>query len=215
MVVIICYSLCARCYSYIPPTDQLSRAHSVAAVLWLQFVVLVCCFNFHIITFRKMRAVLDMLVFCSSLMSCCPGMLLWYYYYYCCCYNNICNFLWTNTSFYREEPRNQLYKRLVGFRRHEALLSTGATGYIHYSVCAGKWTLFFRHVVNCCTEWAVRLNLRKNYIITWESYVTWTSLDTVRVTNMVSDCCRVTCPILVLLLPPLKEVMKKGAKISL
>jgi hypothetical protein len=70
-------------YTYIPETNNVPREHTVAAILFLLFMVpislvsalaLVC---FYISTFRSMCAVPNMAVFCSS--SWFPGMLLTYF----------------------------------------------------------------------------------------------------------------------------------------
>ena len=72
-------------YTYIPETNYVPREYSVAAVLLLLFMVLissVSVFNllyFYISTFRSMRAVSNMAVFCSSLTSYFPGLLLTYF----------------------------------------------------------------------------------------------------------------------------------------
>ena len=69
-------------YNFILETNNVSRACSVEAVLYLQFLVYVMLFPMlnglylYISTFRSMCAVPNMAVFCSSLMSCFPGMLL-------------------------------------------------------------------------------------------------------------------------------------------
>ena len=72
-------------YTYIPETNYVSREHSVAAILLLLFMVLISLvpvlnlLYFYISTFRSMCAVPNMAVFCSSLISCFPGMLLTYF----------------------------------------------------------------------------------------------------------------------------------------
>jgi hypothetical protein len=69
-------------YNYIPK-NQVSTVCSVAAVLYLQFVLHVMPFpilnvlHFHLSTFRSLCAALSVTVFCSSLM-CFPGMLFRY-----------------------------------------------------------------------------------------------------------------------------------------
>jgi uncharacterized membrane protein YesL len=74
-------------YNYIRETNHVSRAYSVAAVLYLQFVLHVPCnvispvkyvLYLYISTLRSMCAVPNMAVVCSSLISCFPGMLLTY-----------------------------------------------------------------------------------------------------------------------------------------
>ena len=88
-------------YTYIPETKYVPREHGVAAILLLLFMLLISLVSvlnllyFYISTFRSMCAVPNMVVFCSSLTSCFPGMLLtyfrnvfvivpvaYYYYYY-------------------------------------------------------------------------------------------------------------------------------------
>ena len=72
-------------YTYIPETNYVPREHSVAAILFLLFMVLISLVSvlnllyFHISTFRSMCAALNMAVFCSSLTSWFPGMLLTYF----------------------------------------------------------------------------------------------------------------------------------------
>jgi len=68
-------------YNYIPERNRIARVYSVAAVLYLQFVLHVTIFPKlnvvyfrHISTYRNTRTVLNMAVVCSSLMSCFPGM---------------------------------------------------------------------------------------------------------------------------------------------
>jgi hypothetical protein len=81
-------------YNYIPETRQVSRVNNGAACLLLQFIVDTMLFPtinvlyFYISTFRSMWAVLNMAVFCCSLI-CFPGMLpryvctyVYVYYYY-------------------------------------------------------------------------------------------------------------------------------------
>ena len=75
-------------YTHIPETIYVPREYSVAAILLLLFMVLIWLVSvlnlmyLYISTFRSMCAVSNMVVFCSSLTSCFPGMLLYYYYYY-------------------------------------------------------------------------------------------------------------------------------------
>ena len=72
-------------YTYIPDTNYVPREYSVAAILLLLFTVLIYLVSvlnllyFYISTFRSMCAVPNMAVFCSSLISCFPGMLLTYF----------------------------------------------------------------------------------------------------------------------------------------
>ena len=72
-------------YTYIPETNHIPRGYSVAADLLLLFMVLILLVSmlnllyFYISTFRIMCAVPNMVVFCSSLTSCFPGMLLTYF----------------------------------------------------------------------------------------------------------------------------------------
>ena len=83
-------------YTYIPETNYAPREYSVAAILLLLFMVLISLVSvlnllyFYISTSRSTCTVPNMAVFCSSLISCFPGMLLTYflndfeilYYYY-------------------------------------------------------------------------------------------------------------------------------------
>jgi len=72
-------------YTYIPETNYVPREYSVAAILLLLFMVLISLvpvfirLYFYISTFRSMRAVPNVAVFCSSLTSCFPGMLITYF----------------------------------------------------------------------------------------------------------------------------------------
>ena len=72
-------------YSYIPETNYVPREYSVAAILFLLFMVLISLVSvlnllyFYISTFRSVCAVPNMAVFWSSLTSCFPGMLLAYF----------------------------------------------------------------------------------------------------------------------------------------
>jgi len=72
-------------YTYIPETNYVPSEYSVAAILLLLFMVLLSLVSvlnlsyFYISTFRSMRAMPNMVVFCSSLTSCFPGMLLTYF----------------------------------------------------------------------------------------------------------------------------------------
>ena len=69
-------------YTHIPDTNYVPRECSVAAVLLLLFMVLISLVSvlnllyFYISTFRRMCAVPNMAVFCSSLTSWFPGVLL-------------------------------------------------------------------------------------------------------------------------------------------
>ena len=69
-------------YNYIPEKNHVSKVYSVAAVLYLQFVLHVMLFRmlnvlyFHISTSRSLCAVTIMAVVCSSLISCIPVTLL-------------------------------------------------------------------------------------------------------------------------------------------
>ena len=69
-------------YTYIPETNYVPREQSVAAILFLLFMVLISLvpvfglLHFYISTFRSMCAVPNMAVFCSPLTPCFPGMLL-------------------------------------------------------------------------------------------------------------------------------------------
>jgi len=75
-------------YTYIPETNSVPREYSVAAILFLLFVVfisLVAVLNllyFYISTSRSMCPAPSMAVFCSSLTSCFLGMLLTYFLNY-------------------------------------------------------------------------------------------------------------------------------------
>ena len=72
-------------YTYIPETNYVPREYSVAAIPLLLFIVLISLVSvlnplyFYISTFRSMRAVPNMAVFCSSLISCFLGMLFAYF----------------------------------------------------------------------------------------------------------------------------------------
>ena len=69
-------------YTYIPETNYVSREYSVAVILLLLFMVLISLVSvlnllyFYISTFRSKCAVPNVAVFCSSLISCFPGILL-------------------------------------------------------------------------------------------------------------------------------------------
>ena len=72
-------------YTYIPETNYVPREYRVAAILLLLFMVLISLVSvlnllyFYISIFRSICAVPKMAVFCSSLISCFPGMLLTYF----------------------------------------------------------------------------------------------------------------------------------------
>jgi len=72
-------------YTYISETNYVPREYNVAAILLLLFMALISLVSvlnllyFYISTFRSMCAVPNMVVFCSSLTSCFPGMLLTYF----------------------------------------------------------------------------------------------------------------------------------------
>ena len=73
-------------YLYLYSWDKLGpREYSVAAILLLLIIVLISLVSvlnllyFYISTFRSMRAVPNMAVFCSSLTSCFPGVSLTYF----------------------------------------------------------------------------------------------------------------------------------------
>jgi hypothetical protein len=69
-------------YNYIPATNHVCRLYSVAAVLYLQFMIYIVLFRmlnvmcFYISAFRSMCVVLLMVVYCSSLISCFPGIII-------------------------------------------------------------------------------------------------------------------------------------------
>ena len=80
IIIIIITTFMQGIYNYIPQTNHVSSLYSVAAVLYLQFVLYVmlfCKLNMFY-TFHSMCAVPSMAVFCISLISCFPGMLLRY-----------------------------------------------------------------------------------------------------------------------------------------
>ena len=72
-------------YTYIPETNYVPREYGVAAILLFLFMVLISLvpvlnlLYFYISTFRRMCAVPNMAVFCSSLTSWLSGMLLTYF----------------------------------------------------------------------------------------------------------------------------------------
>ena len=69
-------------YTYIPETNCVPKEYIVAAILLLLFMVFISLFPvlnllyFYISTLGRMCAVPNMVVLCSSLTSCFPGMLL-------------------------------------------------------------------------------------------------------------------------------------------
>jgi hypothetical protein len=72
-------------YTYISETNHVPKQYNVAAILSLLFMVPISLapalvlMYFYISTFRSMCAVLNMAVFCSSLILCFPGMVLTYF----------------------------------------------------------------------------------------------------------------------------------------
>ena len=68
-------------YTHIPETNYVPREYSVAAILFFLFMALISLLAelyllyFYISTFRRMCAVPSTAVFCTSLVSCFPGML--------------------------------------------------------------------------------------------------------------------------------------------
>ena len=85
VVIIIIIIIMQGIYTYIHEKNDVPREYSVAAILFLLFIVLISSVSvlnllyFYISTFRSMCAVPNMAVFCSSLTSCFPGMLLTYF----------------------------------------------------------------------------------------------------------------------------------------
>jgi len=85
IIIIIIISFMQGIYTHIPETNYVHREYGVADVLLLLFMVLVSLVPvlnlsyFYISTFRSMCAVPNMVVFCSSLAPCFPGMLLTYF----------------------------------------------------------------------------------------------------------------------------------------
>ena len=85
IIIIIIISFMQGIYTYIPETNYVPREYSVAAILLLQFMVLISLLAvlnllyFYISTYWSMCAVPNMAVFCSSLTSRIPGMLLTYF----------------------------------------------------------------------------------------------------------------------------------------
>jgi hypothetical protein len=82
------FTFTKRIYNYIPNTNRTSRVYNVATILKLTFMVHITLFPilyllyFYISTFRSVCAVPSMAVFCSSLISCLPGILLRYFLNY-------------------------------------------------------------------------------------------------------------------------------------
>jgi len=74
-IIIIFITFMQGIYNYICVTNQVSMAYSVAAALYLQYMLQVMLFPmlnilyFYISTFQRMCAVSIMAVLCSSLMS--------------------------------------------------------------------------------------------------------------------------------------------------
>ena len=72
-------------YTYIPETNYVLREYSVVAILLLLFLMLISLVSvlnllyFYVSIFRSMCAEPNMSVFCSSVISCFPGMLLTYF----------------------------------------------------------------------------------------------------------------------------------------
>ena len=85
IIIIIIISFMQGIYTYIHETNYVPREYSVATILLLLFMVLISLVSvwnllyFYISTFRRMCAVHNMVVFCSSLTSWFPGMLLTYF----------------------------------------------------------------------------------------------------------------------------------------
>jgi membrane-associated HD superfamily phosphohydrolase len=82
-IIIIIITFIQGIYNYMPETNHVSRIYSVAAVLYLQFLLHVMLFRpwNMFCTFRLALSVMCMqcpiwLFFCNSLISCFPGMLL-------------------------------------------------------------------------------------------------------------------------------------------
>ena len=65
-------------YNYVPETNHVSRVHSVAAVHIMLLFPQKVMYSY-ISTFRSKCAVTSMTVFCSSFISCFPGVLFRYY----------------------------------------------------------------------------------------------------------------------------------------
>ena len=85
ITIIMFISFTHGIYTYIPETNYVPREYSVAAILLLLFMVLISLvpvlnpLYVYISTFRSTCAVPNMAVFCSSLISCFPGILLKYF----------------------------------------------------------------------------------------------------------------------------------------
>jgi len=85
IIIIIIISFMQGIFTYIPETNYVPREYNVAAILLLLFMVLISLvlvlnlLYFYISTFRSMCALLNMVVFWSSLTSCFPCMLLTYF----------------------------------------------------------------------------------------------------------------------------------------
>ena len=83
-IIITIISFMQVIYPYIPETNCVPKEYSVAAILFLLFIVLIPLVSvlnllcFYISTFRSMCAVSNMAVFCSFLTTCFPVMLLTY-----------------------------------------------------------------------------------------------------------------------------------------
>jgi len=82
--IFIVISFMQGIYTYIPETNHVLREYSVAAIVSLLFMVPIslvpalALLYFYVSTFRRMCAVPNMAVFCSSLTPRFPGMLLTY-----------------------------------------------------------------------------------------------------------------------------------------
>ena len=85
IIIIIIISFMQGTYTYIPEKNYVPREYSVAAILFLLFMVLISLvpvlnvLYFYISNFRSTCAEPSMAVFCSSFISCFPGMLLTYF----------------------------------------------------------------------------------------------------------------------------------------
>jgi hypothetical protein len=90
IIIVLVITFLQGIYNYIPESNPVSRVYSVAAVLFLQFLLhynvislVKCVLYFYINIFRSSKcATSNMAVICISLISCLPGMFLRYYYYY-------------------------------------------------------------------------------------------------------------------------------------
>ena len=83
IIIILVITFMQGIYNCIPETNHVSRVCSVAAVLYLQFMLHVMIFHtwnmyIYMSTWHKICAVSNMAVFCSPLISCFPVMLLRY-----------------------------------------------------------------------------------------------------------------------------------------